>query len=112
MTTDRKFEFPISGYRTVVHGKGVGEIFIVLPNIRQPNVYSTSIILKYCVVDCPMKQVIGISYVSTVMQQAFSIGVHRAVDNRVINLQREIKERIKYKAVKIELTRYVLIKPN
>lgn len=67
----------------------MGEIFIVLPHIRQPNVYSTSVILKYCVIDCPVKQVIGISYVSAVMQQAFSIGVYCAVDNRVINLQRQ-----------------------
>lgn len=97
MTTDRKFEFLVSSQRTVVHGKGMGEIFIVLPHIRQPNVYSTSVILKYCIIDRPVKQIIGIPYISAVMQQAFSIGVYCAVDNRVINLQRKKRNDISIK---------------
>lgn len=79
----------------------MGEIFIVLPHIRQPNVYSASVILKYCVIDCPVKQVIGIPYVSAVMQQAFSIGVYCAVDNRVINLQKKEKKGLSIKLSKL-----------
>lgn len=69
MASDGELESAIVSQRAVVHRKGMGEVFGVLPHVGESYVHpSLAIVLEYGAVDCPVEEVVGVTNISAVVQ--------------------------------------------